>query len=52
MADECPLMSMLENYAEAYQEGKRVGFRSTDVLNQVSIWFIPMLNPDGGYTAK
>lgn len=41
------LMSMLENYAEAYQEGKRVGFRSTDVLNQVSIWFIPMLNPDG-----
>ncbi|MEH7417715.1 M14 family zinc carboxypeptidase [Neobacillus drentensis] len=41
------LMNMLESYAEAYQEGKRIGFRSTDILNQVSIWFIPMLNPDG-----
>lgn len=41
------LMNMLENYAEAYQNGKRMGFRSTDILNQVSIWFIPMLNPDG-----
>lgn len=41
------LMNMLEGYAEAYQRGKRIGFRSTDILNQVSIWFIPMLNPDG-----
>ncbi|TWD89698.1 g-D-glutamyl-meso-diaminopimelate peptidase [Neobacillus bataviensis] len=41
------LMNMLESYAEAYQRGKRIGFRSTDILNQVSIWFIPMLNPDG-----
>ncbi|ULT58009.1 M14 family metallocarboxypeptidase [Neobacillus drentensis] len=43
------LMNMLENYAEAYQNGKRMGLRSTDILNQVSIWFIPMLNPDGVY---
>ncbi|MEH7093543.1 M14 family zinc carboxypeptidase [Neobacillus vireti] len=43
------LMTMLENYAEAYQNGKRMGFRSTDILDQVSIWFIPMLNPDGVY---
>lgn len=41
------LMNMLESYAEAYQRGQRMGFRSTDILNQVSIWFIPMLNPDG-----
>ena len=41
------LMNMLEDYAEAFQNGKRMGFRSTDILNQVSIWFIPMLNPDG-----
>jgi len=43
------LMNMLENYAEAYQNGRRIGFKSTDILNQVSIWFIPMLNPDGVY---
>jgi g-D-glutamyl-meso-diaminopimelate peptidase len=43
------LMNMLEHYADAYQNGKRMGFRSTDILNQVSIWFIPMLNPDGVY---
>ncbi|WP_237389710.1 M14 family zinc carboxypeptidase [Bacillus sp. USDA818B3_A] len=41
------LMNMLETYAEACQNGNRVGFRSTDILNEVSIWFIPMLNPDG-----
>lgn len=41
------LMNMLESYAEACQRGNRLGFRSTDILNQVSIWFIPMLNPDG-----
>ena len=41
------LMEMLENYAESYVNHKRMGFRSTDILNQVSIWFIPMLNPDG-----
>lgn len=37
------LMKMLETYADAYEKGKR----STDILNEVSIWFIPMLNPDG-----
>ncbi|MEH7117913.1 M14 family metallocarboxypeptidase [Neobacillus vireti] len=41
------LMKMLENYAESYVDHKRMGFRSTDIFNQVSIWFIPMLNPDG-----
>ncbi|WP_026574398.1 M14 family zinc carboxypeptidase [Bacillus sp. UNC438CL73TsuS30] len=37
------LMKMLETYADAYEKGKR----STNILNEVSIWFIPMLNPDG-----
>ena len=37
------LMKMLETYADAYQEGKK----KTNILNEVSIWFVPMLNPDG-----
>jgi g-D-glutamyl-meso-diaminopimelate peptidase len=41
------LMKMLETYAEAYQKHENILFRSTDILNEVSIWFIPMLNPDG-----
>ncbi|PLS03050.1 M14 family metallopeptidase [Neobacillus cucumis] len=41
------LMNMLETYAEAYKSSKRIGFKSTNILNEVSIWFIPMLNPDG-----
>jgi g-D-glutamyl-meso-diaminopimelate peptidase len=37
------LMKMLETYAEAYQKEKKF----TTILNEVSIWFVPMLNPDG-----
>jgi g-D-glutamyl-meso-diaminopimelate peptidase len=37
------LMKMLETYAEAFQKEKKL----TSILNDVSIWFIPMLNPDG-----
>lgn len=37
------LMKMLETYAKDYQEEKKV----TNILNEVSIWFVPMLNPDG-----
>ncbi|WP_256218460.1 M14 family zinc carboxypeptidase [Bacillus sp. MUM 116] len=37
------LMKMLETYAEAYNKEKK----NTEILNEVSIWFIPMLNPDG-----
>lgn len=36
-------MKMLETYADAYEKEKK----SADILNEVSIWFIPMLNPDG-----
>jgi g-D-glutamyl-meso-diaminopimelate peptidase len=38
------LMKMLETYADAYGNN---GYQSTYILNEVSIWFVPMLNPDG-----
>ena len=41
------LMEMLHTYAEAYQNQSSIGAFQTDVLNEVSIWVIPMLNPDG-----
>lgn len=41
------LMTMLKDYASAYQARKPIGDFSTNVLDEVSIWFIPMLNPDG-----
>lgn len=41
------LMKKLEGYAKAYQDQSDFGTFSTKILNDVSIWFIPMLNPDG-----
>jgi g-D-glutamyl-meso-diaminopimelate peptidase len=41
------LMEMLETYAKSYHDNDKVGSYSTDILDNVSIWFIPMLNPDG-----
>lgn len=41
------LMKMLESYAAKYHERGLFGFRSNNILNEVSIWFVPMLNPDG-----
>ena len=41
------LMKKLEVYAESYDRKMKFGAISTDILNDVSIWFIPMLNPDG-----
>jgi g-D-glutamyl-meso-diaminopimelate peptidase len=41
------LMNKLEVYADLYQRKREFGTISTDILNDVSIWFIPMLNPDG-----
>jgi g-D-glutamyl-meso-diaminopimelate peptidase len=41
------LMKMLETYADAYQHQLPVGTYPTAILNEVSIWFVPMLNPDG-----
>lgn len=41
------LMKMLERYAMAYEKGEGVGEYSTQLLDEVSIWFVPMINPDG-----
>lgn len=41
------LMTMLKDYAAAYQAGKPIGGFPSGLLDEVSIWFIPMLNPDG-----
>ncbi|MFC5735843.1 M14 family metallopeptidase [Cytobacillus gottheilii] len=40
-------MKMMEDYAYAYQQKKGIGGYSYSLLDEVSIWFIPMLNPDG-----
>jgi g-D-glutamyl-meso-diaminopimelate peptidase len=41
------LTKMLKTYTEAYAKGKPIGSFPSDLLNEVSIWFVPMLNPDG-----
>ncbi|WP_096156576.1 M14 family zinc carboxypeptidase [Bacillus sp. FJAT-45066] len=42
------LMKMIDEYAYAYMtNGKFDGFDVRTVLNNTSIWFIPMMNPDG-----
>lgn len=41
------LMVMLENYVRALTTGAKVGAFDPNMLNDVSIWIVPMLNPDG-----
>ncbi len=42
------LMNMIEYYAKGYQEGKDLeGYKVKDILDKITIWFIPMVNPDG-----
>lgn len=41
------LMVMLERYAETYQTGEMFGEFDPAILDDVAIWFVPMLNPDG-----
>ncbi|NMD72008.1 carboxypeptidase [Bacillus sp. DNRA2] len=41
------LMVMLENYVRSYDKGEQIGCFSTNLFDEVAIWFIPMLNPDG-----
>lgn len=41
------LMKMLESYSATYNESWFLGFKSHQIFNDVSIWFVPMLNPDG-----
>lgn len=41
------IMVMMERYAAAYQNKDSFGPYPSKLLDQVSIWFVPMLNPDG-----
>jgi len=41
------LMMMLEDYAKHYQDKIFYGRFNPKLLDEYSIWFVPMLNPDG-----
>lgn len=41
------LMEMLEVYTHAYHKKESLYGYDTSILDDVSIWFVPMLNPDG-----
>lgn len=42
------LMKMLDTYAQAYKSnGKIGGYNVRSLLDEVSIWIVPMVNPDG-----
>lgn len=41
------LMKMLETYTEASHTDKDYGSFTTDIFDRVSLWFVPLLNPDG-----
>ncbi|GIN61789.1 hypothetical protein J27TS8_17820 [Robertmurraya siralis] len=41
------LMKMLQTYLTAYENNQAINDFSPNILNQVSIWFVPMVNPDG-----
>lgn len=42
------VMEMIDRYSHAYKTKKMMhGYNVEKVLNETSIWFIPMVNPDG-----
>jgi g-D-glutamyl-meso-diaminopimelate peptidase len=41
------VMKMIEDYAKAYKNKDRYEEYSMSILDRVSIWFVPMVNPDG-----
>ncbi|WLR51346.1 M14 family zinc carboxypeptidase [Bacillus tianshenii] len=42
------LMKMMEQYASAYENNATIGkYPAKEILNETSIWFVPMVNPDG-----
>ncbi|GGM32308.1 hypothetical protein GCM10011351_17970 [Paraliobacillus quinghaiensis] len=42
------LMEMIDTYSQAYINNSQIdGYDVRDLLNKVSIWFVPMVNPDG-----
>lgn len=41
-------MYMLEQYAKKYESQEKFGnYNVVDILNKTTIWFVPMVNPDG-----
>lgn len=41
-------MYMIEKYAAAYKGNKKIsGYNAKGLLNSSTIWFVPMVNPDG-----
>lgn len=41
-------MNMIDKYAYAYTKGNKInGYNVKTILNNTTIWFIPMVNPDG-----
>ncbi|QNF28201.1 MULTISPECIES: M14 family zinc carboxypeptidase [Metabacillus] len=41
------IMNMIEQYASAYEENQSLYGHNLNILDQISIWFVPMVNPDG-----
>lgn len=41
------LVKMMEEYAKVYEKQKKMNDYNPKVFDDVSIWFVPMLNPDG-----
>lgn len=42
------LMKMTDTYAQAYDNNETIGgYNVRSLLNEVSIWIVPMVNPDG-----
>lgn len=42
------LMEMIDEYSQAYVKNQRFhGYDVRSILDKVSIWFVPMVNPDG-----
>ncbi|HYF77054.1 MAG TPA: LysM peptidoglycan-binding domain-containing protein [Symbiobacteriaceae bacterium] len=42
------LMKFIERYAQAYQNGERIGqFNIPALYRETSLWVVPMVNPDG-----
>ncbi|MFE1243018.1 stalk domain-containing protein [Fictibacillus sp. NPDC058756] len=41
-------MDMIDEYASAYTNGDYLGkYNVRDILNKTTMWFVPMVNPDG-----
>lgn len=41
-------LNMIDKYAHAYQKNGTIdGYNAKSILNNTTIWFVPMVNPDG-----